>query len=315
MVGSNLKKLGAEYGMKVDRGVVYGNLQGFAATMCEGAGWKRIIFSTRFADSVLKTQFMDAVQSVNLQKEYRITSFNIAPEGILVEFYDNPGTMPKIRAFLAWLLPLLQQYQASAWNVCPQCGSEVTEGKWMLINGVASFMHNACANKAAWEVEGANERRQQEDTGSYLKGAIGAFVGAALGAVVWAFVLLQGYVASIVGLLIGWLSNKGYDLLHGRKGKGKVAILITSVILGVVIGTFGADVIDLTQMINAGELSGITVGDIPALLWLTLMESAEYRSAVMSNIGMGLLFAALGVYWLVIRAGKEVADEKIVELK
>lgn len=315
MIGSGLKKLAAEHGMKVDRGVAYGNLQGYAATMCEGSGWKRVVFSTCFADPVQKTLFMDAIQTVNVQKEYRVTNLSVAPNGILVDFLDNPGTMAKIRSFLAWFLPLLQQYQASAWNVCQECGCEVTAGKWMLINGVASFMHDSCAAKAARDVEGENERRKQEDDGTYLKGTIGAILGALLGAVVWALVLLAGYVASIIGLLIGWMSNKGYDLLHGKKGKGKVAILIVSVILGVIMGTLGATAISLAMEISEFPELGLTYGDIPAAMLVLFQEDAEFSSMILSNIGMGLLFAALGVYWLVIRTGKEVADEKIVELK
>lgn len=315
MIGSGLKKLAVEYGLKVDRGVAYGNLQGFAATMCEGSGWKGISFATSLADPVQKTMFMDALAAVDAQKQYRVQKLSVAPAAIEVVFTDTIGTMGKIKEFLAWFLPLLQQYQASRYNVCTQCGGEVTEGKWMLINGVACYMHQSCAEKAKHDIAGENERRAQEDTGSYLTGAIGAFLGAVLGAVVWAVVLLGGYVASLVGLLIGWLSDKGYRLAHGKNGKGKIAILIVMIILGVVIGTVGADAIMLVQMVGNGELEGITYGDIPTLLTVMFFGDAEYRSITLGNMGMGLLFAALGVYWLVIRTGKEVAGEKIVELK
>lgn len=315
MIGSGLKKLAAEYGMKVDRGVAYGSMQGYAATLCEGGGWKRITFSTIFADPVQKTMFMDAIQAVDVQKEYRVTNLSVAPDGILVDFFDNPGTMAKIKAFLAWFMPLLQQYQASTCNVCPQCGCEVTTGKWMLVNGVAKFMHDSCAEKAIRDIEGSNERRAQEDEGTYLKGTIGAFIGALLGAVVWAVVLVAGFVASIVGLLIGWLADKGYKLMHGKNGKGKIAILIVAVILGVIVGTLGASAISLAMEISEYPEMGLTYADIPAVMLVLFLEDADYSSMMLSNIGMGLLFAALGVYWLVIRAGKEVAGEKIVELK
>lgn len=315
MIGSGLKKLAAEYGMKVDRGVAYGSLQGFAATMCEGSGWKRIAFSTTFSDPVQKTAFMDAVQAVDVQKTYRVSGLGIAADGVQINFVDNPGTMGKIREFLAWFLPLLQEYGASAWDVCPECGYQITDGKWMLSDGnVARYYHDACAQKALREVEDQNEQRKQQDNGSYLKGTIGALLGALIGAVVWAVVLIAGYVASIIGLLIGWLSDKGYRLLGGRNGKGKIAILIVAVILGVVIGTLGADAIRIAQMINEGEVVA-TFADIPMLLVALIVGDEVYQSALLSNIGMGLLFAALGVYWFVIRAGKEVADAKLVELK
>ena len=50
MIASTYKKLAAEYGMMVDKGVAYGNLGGFAATLSEGSGWKQIIFATTIAD-------------------------------------------------------------------------------------------------------------------------------------------------------------------------------------------------------------------------------------------------------------------------
>ena len=142
---------------------------------------------------------------------------------------------------------------------------------------------------------------------------MGALIGAALGAVVWAIVLNMGYVASIVGLLIGFLAEKGYTLLHGKKGKGKVAILIVAVVAGVVLGTFGSDVFTLVSMIGSGE-TYLTYGDIPQFLIMLLREDPEYTSAVVSNILMGLLFAGLGVFALLRRAGNEVADMKFIDL-
>lgn len=316
MIGSGLKKLAVEYGMKVDRGVAYGNLQGYAATLCEGSGWKRIMFSTTFSDPVQKTVFMDAVQAVDVKKTYRVTNLGIAPDAIQIDFLDNPGTMGKIREFLTWFLPLLQAHDASAWDVCPACGYQITDGKWMLYNGtVARYYHDACAEKALREVNDQNEQRKQEDAGSYLKGAIGALLGALLGSVVWAGVLLMGYVASIVGLLIGWLSDKGYRLLKGKNGKGKIAILIVAVILGVVVGTLGADAFSLAQLISESEGATATYADIPLMLVSLFVNETEYRGALLGNVGMGLLFAALGVYWFVIRAGKEVSGDKMAELK
>ena len=73
---------------------------------------------------------------------------------------------------------LLQEYGASAWDVCPECGYQITDGKWMLSNGtVARYYHDACAQKALREVEDQNEQRKQQDNGSYLKGTIGALLG------------------------------------------------------------------------------------------------------------------------------------------
>ena len=80
-----------------------------------------------------------------------------------------------------------------------------------------------------------------------------------------------------------------------------------------VLGTFGADAFTLVSMVRSGEVY-FTYGDIPNVLLMLLQEDQQYASAVGSNIVMGLLFAGIGVFALLRRAGKEVADMKFVDL-
>ena len=315
MVGSGLKKLAGEYNMKIASGVAYGSLGGFAVTLSEGSGWKQIVFATQFPDAVRKTEFMDAVQKVNVQKQFRVQNLGVGPRSIQVIFMDNPGTMKKIREFLSWFLPLLTEFGATGIHICTECGSEVTSGRWILVGGVAYYLHDSCADKVTREIAADNTQRKDEATGSYVTGLIGALLGSAVGAVVWAIVLNLGYVASVVGLLIGWLAEKGYRLLKGRQGKAKVAILIVAILVGVLLGTVGGDALTVGQMIGNGELPGFVMADIPWFLATMWAESPEYRSGMISNIGLGVLFAALGVWAILRKAGREVADTKVVELK
>lgn len=315
MIGSALKKLAKENGMKVAKGVAYGSLRGYAATLSEGSGWKQIVFSTTFTDPAKRTELTDLVSAADVKKLYRVQNLGIGPRSVQVVFLDNPGTMKKITAFLDWFIPLLKEYTATGANICTECGCEITAGRWALINGTAYHFHDSCAQKAAQEVENDNAQRAENNSGSYALGLVGALLGSALGAVLWAIVLNMGYVASLVGLVIGWLAEKGYSLLKGRQGKAKVLILIIAIIFGVLLGTFAADAFTLMGMINDGELYGFTMGDIPMIISVLLAEDAEYRSAMMSNILMGLLFAGLGVFAMLRQTGKSVADSKYIELE
>lgn len=315
MIGSGLKKLALENGLKVSHGVAYGSLQGYAATMAEGAGFKQILFSTQIKDGESKSAFLEAVAAVDVKKEYRVIRFECVEDGIVVVFHDNPGTMAKIKGFIAWFIPLLRMYGATAANVCPVCGCEITNGKWVLAEGVARYVHEACAEKMARDMEADNTRTHEEDTGSYGKGLLGALLGATVGAVVWAVVLLLGYLTALVGLLIGWLAEKGYTLLKGKQGKGKIAILIVAIIFGVLLGTVGAYGISLANEIAQGTVEGFTYGDIPGLLLVLVLEDAAFRSSVIGNVVMGLLFAALGAYVVVRNTGREVAGKKMIDLE
>lgn len=314
MVGSGLIKLAAKNGMKVSKGVAYGNLRGYAATLSEGAGWKQIAFSVTFPDSAQRGAFVDVVNTVNVQKLYRVRQLGMTTKNIVVIFIDSPGTMKKITEFLNWFVPLLDQYSATKFHICPECGGQVTDGCWKLIDGVAHYMHSNCAENVRTAIKEANaERATNEDT-TYEQGFIGAILGGLLGAVLWALVLNMGYIVSVLGLGIGYLADKGYNLFRGRQGKGKIAALIISVIIAVVIGTIGADVITLVSMIAEGE-SYLTYGEIPRFLMRLLVNDAEYRGAVIKNGFIGLLYAGLGVVFFIMKTSASVSGTKFVDLK
>lgn len=313
MIGSGLTKLAKENGMKIAKGVAYGALHGYATTLSEGSGYKQLTITTRFADPVDLGNFHNEIQQRDLTKEFRIRTLNCTEKAIVVVFNDTIGTMDKIRAFVDWFYPFLEEHHASDANTCVECGAQITQGKWILINGIAYHVHESCAVRIKGQIDNANETKKQEDTGSYAGGAVGALIGAVLGAVVWAVVLMMGYVASLVGLLIGWLAEKGYNLLHGKQGKAKVAILIIAVIVGVVLGTLGGYALSFARLISEGE-TNLTYADIP-LLMTVLVTDESTRMNVLMSVGQGMLFAALGVFGIVAQANKETSDVKVIDLE
>lgn len=313
MIGSALKKLAAEHGMKVSHGVAYGSMKGYAATLSEGAGYKRIVLSTLIQDPERLRQLKAEFVGRDLMKEFRVQELGMSDKYINIEFHDNPGTMKKLLAFIDWFFPLLDASGATKADVCVACGGVVDAGRWKLINGTAHYMHEQCAQKILREVEGELENEQLEKKESYLTGLVGALLGAAAGAVVWAVVLSLGYVASIVGLLIGFLAMKGYDLLRGKQGKGKLVILLFAIVFGVVLGTFGAYIWELGSAIQSGEFYGYTYADIPMMLGV-LLEDSEFVSLVFKDTLLGLLYAALGAFGLLIKTGKQVSDFRMIDL-
>lgn len=315
MIGSGLKKLAKENGMTVDGGVAYGRLQGYAATLNEGSGYKKISFAVCFSDPASRVALTDLLNSRNLRKEFRVLGFTHSAKSMEFTFHDTVGTMKKIRAFLNWFIPQLKDHGATGADICTECGMPLERTAWAQVNGVCYPLHDSCAQRVQASVEAENLRRSEEDTGNYLTGTLGALAGAALGAVVWALVLNAGYVASLVGLLIGWLADKGYNLCRGKQGKAKVGILVLAIVLGVVLGTLGADVMTLANMISSGELYGFTFGEIPSIILVLLTEDVEYRTAVLANIGTGLLFAALGVYFILRQTARDVAGNRFRIMK
>ena len=145
------------------------------------------------------------------------------------------------------------------------------------------------------QVPVGNPQVQPVAGGSYGSGLIGALLGALIGAVVWAAVYSLGFVSGLVGLLVGFLAVKGYDILKGKQAKGKIAILIIAVIVGVVAGTFGGLCLDVMNSLN--EL-GMSMDSFDWALEVCL-EDSEIQGEIAANLGMGLVFAGLGVFGLI----------------
>lgn len=315
MIGSGLKKFALENGLTVGGGVGYGNLRGFQATLSEGSGYKQIIIQTKFPNVEKLNALQATLNGVNLQKDYRIRQISFAPNGVVIVFLDNPGTMKKIQAFTDWFFPLLTEAEAYSADICPECGEPLNgEGVWRKVSGVAGCYHPACADKISQELADEIDAKEKADNGTYVSGAIGALIGALIGAVAWALVLSAGYVASIIGLAIVFLADKGYDLLRGRQGKGKIVILILSVILGVAGGTILSVFIELVGMINDGSLIGYAISDLPGLFMDNMAYNPQFSAIVYGNFAQGLLFAAIGVVFFIIQAAKKVTNPKMTEL-
>lgn len=307
MVGKGLRKLAEANGMKVAHGVAYGFLRGYCATLFEGSGIKTMILSTRFADAAARCAFMEHIQSLGLDKEYKLNALEVQEKLIAVVFVDTIGTMKRIEGFIDLFLPLLDQFGASRSNICPECGMMLTGGSWKLINGIAVYLHEGCAERVRGAME--MEKEEQSGRGSYLTGAAGAFLGALGGAAVWALVMLLGYISSLVGLLIGFLSEKCYTWFRGKKGWGKLAILIVAVIFGVLVGNFGSLVIQCVKELE------LPVGESVSIAWLLTLEEPEIRSAMIKDTLLGLLFAGLGVFGIMRATKDEASGPKIIDLE
>ena len=147
-----------------------------------------------------------------------------------------------------------------------------------------------------------------EKKGSVITGFIGALLGAAIGAVAWAAVGMMGYIASIIGFVIAFLADKGYDLFKGRQGTVKMVILIICVVLAVAAGTLGTAVWQIhneyTEQINAlTDLEKkmyeiMTEGEFMKEI---LMDS-EVQTSLIKDSALGLVFGILGSFGLISAA-------------
>ena len=68
MIGSGLRKYATQLGMKVEHGVAYGFINGYATTFADGKNIKIMTVSTRFTDPAALQAFAQQLQTQHSHK-------------------------------------------------------------------------------------------------------------------------------------------------------------------------------------------------------------------------------------------------------
>ncbi len=324
MVGRMLKRLAEEKGMQVEGGMAYGLLKGCLVSMSEGAGYKRMglyigkkqetrraeqgelsleVNPARQAADFIQDKAADFKRYRIMGKGHRLPGVEAFPERgvVVVNFFDNPGTMKCIENFIEEVLPAIAT--VSRVDVCAGCGEECSDSPTLLqlSEGAVAPMHQACARAYLSDQEDA--RYDPEKKTHIFLGVVGAILGALLGAALWAVVGAFGYMASFVGAAIAFFSAKGYDLMGGRPGWVKAITLVFCIILAVCLGNAASIVWEIHQIFleetAAYGTLPITEGEYILEVFRVLIQDSEFVASVSKDLGVGLLFGFLGGYGMV----------------
>ncbi len=122
---------------------------------------------------------------------------------------------------------------------------------------------------------------------NYLKGTLGAFVGALLGGMVWIIVGLFGYVVAMVAFLISFLGSYGYDLMKAKKNK--IKLLIVSIFV-IILSTL------ILYIIVCGSFNG----------FVNFLATSDGLKEFLLNLLLALVFGALGITWSILQMKKDI---------
>lgn len=341
MIGSGFKKLANEFHMNIDSGVAYGWIKGCYVSLSDGAGYKRMAIyigshhATDEPKAVMEGEIPDHMKAADAVADYILEkagsdfkTYRLMPQRsktqlpavvlaqggsvVHVNFFDNPGTLKCIRNFIEDVLPGIAPMTTP--RECFMCGGEEDSTfRLMLLSDQAVVpMHSACADK----IEAAMQTIKENTPSAFpLLPILGALIGALLGAAVWALIGIMGYIASIVGFLIAFLASKGYDLLGGKAGKLKLFTLILCVILAVFAGTAASQIYFIHDYYQeaVAELQPWEEA-VPEMEFIQriipdLLSDSEFMGSMAKDIGLGLLFAALGCFRLVKLSGSTLKEQ------
>ena len=281
MIGQEFEQLAQSYGLVRDQSIYYGQLMHYAVTFLDGPGCHRIMITTRFENPTDKDLLMDLVNAQDLSGQFGIRKLQIAKKVIHIMFRKEAGAMDKIRAFIEWFFPLLPEHDAWQADICVQCGTpmEDEEAQWVLRDGAVAFrMHKTCAD----------ELKQQLgiQQSSMTKCILGAFMGGLAGALLWMGLQLIGWLASVAGIAIGWLTVWGYKKLGGNPRKLNLPVLIGATIFGIALGVMLGEVVTAWGEYGFQSFS----------LFFSALGVNEFRDGIVDNLVVGGMMAIIGLF-------------------
>jgi hypothetical protein len=312
-----------EWGLQKEKSRIFGWVNGFFITFGLQLGTMRLhVFlppapeapnpegqgdALRGAEAVLALE--SDIKAYGLS---RISTWNQGSSiGIMLR--GNTKTFKMLGAYITGATAKLAALFPAAQKTCAHCQAPLTgPGVPVRIRWDIFPMHDHCADalaaEAAWHKE--------PPKGRLLPGILGAALFALAGAVPWAAVYALGYMTSLVGILIGFLINKGYDLLGGRQSRAKVAVVLLFIFLSVALGHAAGMTYHISKTYD--ELTAglprdgiISRLEFVRLTWEELLRpQGEALGEMIRDYGLGVFFALLGCSGTLLQVLRNTAPAK-----
>ena len=151
MIGPGLKALAREYHFRQSGRTLNGIMEGFAVSMWEGMGYKAMAINLGRLEGGKGNEEVDLLDLLSKpMKSYRIVEYHADGPVLTIHFYDNPGTMKRIRNYIKTELPVLKARGFAGAARCGQCGEPMgAEEPLMLMLGEHPIaVHARCADQA-----------------------------------------------------------------------------------------------------------------------------------------------------------------------
>ncbi len=195
------------------------------------------------------------------------------------------------------------------WDKCPVCGQNDCDSA--APNGnVFRLVHIDCLARNAEKAQNAKE--ENDFSGSYITGLIGALLGMIVGTLPSLLVIiLSNTVYSLLMALIPICAYFGYKLLRGKMNAAALVISIIMAVLGVLLIQWELFVYYVMQEDNVSL--GKALNDV-----LPLLSDGQAWSELMEDTAGSFLMAALGVWFsfsIISRTYKKTADSARLSLE
>ena len=262
MASSYFRQFAIDNNLTVDYGYMYGKYKGFYISLRETLGSTKILcINTKLATNVENLKKVLSVFSEVELPKYCITNLERKDDYIRFTFELGNDRAHLVADFLN---KFIQSYVDNGLEIetfCPICKEKIKDDEKVAIIDIAGILtpaHDACYEKGKEEAKQKVMKEDEDinkDTKGYQSGLLGAIVYGLIyiGILVVSFFLVQfilnyttdvnfarifQYAPVVAALAACPIITAGYDNFKGRKGTHKYLIILWTVIITTLIGTF-----------------------------------------------------------------------------
>ena len=266
-----------------EKNVFYGVYKGYELTLAVNQQF--YIHLNFFADGNVKAQ---AVRVFHTTSNQTMTNVGISVYGLAatVNGMTANSALKKLTEKLDATIAYLNVNEAKGVGYCPCCGEECDLLKTIRVNDVYVSLDDKCYNEVA-KVAAVEEQQYNEQPNNYLKGFIGAVLGAGIGAVAWIVLYYIGFLSALTAVLAVFLGNYFYVKFGGKANNVKNIIVAGVSLVVLVLACVGIYYVEVGSVIAANNLN-MTPFEL-------IFSDEELTGMFVSDMAMNVIFTIIGV--------------------
>lgn len=263
MASSYFRQFAIDNHLTVDYGYMYGKYRNLFISLKETLGSTKILYIMgEFGKDKDTLRKVLSVFSEEELPKYCITDLKVLDNYLQFTFEINNDKCHLIAEFLNKFIDSCIENNVTLAIKCPICGKDIVEGENMItvdISGVLTPSHGECFEKGKEEAKKKVEEKNKElnkDTKGIKNGLLGAIVFGLIYMLILIgsfffvqfilnnaadddnFVLILQYFPVLAALLACPIIYYGYDVFKGPKGTYKYIIVLWTVLITTLLGTF-----------------------------------------------------------------------------
>ncbi|MDD5602143.1 MAG: hypothetical protein PHP78_04180 [Candidatus Izemoplasmatales bacterium] len=298
------------YGMKINGNNAYGVVSGYETNVI-----------VRVLDNVSPVAIHFSCYSTSEQKRFIEQAFRAAAikfcrlsfteYGIFIGLNDITiaRLIKRMPDLLSHFIGILSQNGARDANFCPVCGDEldIVTTKKVIADGLYFIIDNNCVANLNKPIAAENKDFETAPN-HYLRGFMGAVLGALAGSVIAVILNVIGFISSISAIVSVILGVYLYKKFQGKPNMMMIVIVACTTLvlmLGAVVGIYVA------VAGVAAEEAGVSMSAIEAFLYL--MEDVEFSRYFYSDLGLTLFFSIVGIGYQAVVVSKSLRRAKLIQ--